>query len=84
MTEYHSAFLGGCLIGLASVLMLLFNGRILGVSGIVGAIFQRRSNEQAWCYFYIADTIAGGVLLSFLSPSAFACGLQATSDSAAR
>ncbi len=34
-------FLGGLLIGTAGLLFLLINGKIMGVSGIVGGILQR-------------------------------------------
>lgn len=71
MAEYLSAFVGGCLIGLASVLMLLFNGKILGVSGIVGGLFQKRSPEQIWRYAFVTGLFAGGGILSLVLPSAF-------------
>jgi uncharacterized protein len=71
MTETLSAFLGGCLIGLASVLMLLFNGTILGVSGIVGGIFRKRSNERVWRSFFVVGVLSGGVMLRFFYPTAF-------------
>jgi uncharacterized membrane protein YedE/YeeE len=34
-----TSFLGGMLIGLAASLLVLFNGRIAGISGIVGNLF---------------------------------------------
>ena len=38
MIQYLPALLGGMLIGLAAVMLLLVNGRIAGVSGIVGGL----------------------------------------------
>lgn len=76
MTEYLSAFVGGSLIGLASVLMLLFNGRILGVSGIVGGIFQKRSKEQVWRYSFLVGLFAGGGILKLILPTAFSFSLS--------
>lgn len=43
MTDYLSALLGGMLIGLSATLLLLFNGRIAGVSGIVAGLLRRPS-----------------------------------------
>lgn len=38
MTPYWPSLLGGMLLGLAAVLLLLLNGRIAGISGIVGRL----------------------------------------------
>ncbi len=38
MTDYLPSLLGGMMIGLAAALLLLLNGRIAGVSGIVGRL----------------------------------------------
>jgi len=40
MTSYLVSLLGGALIGLSSVILLILNGRIAGVSGIVGRMVQ--------------------------------------------
>jgi uncharacterized protein len=56
------ALCGGILIGLASALMLLFNGKILGISGIVGGLFQKKDEKQ-WRYFFLLGLLVGGVVL---------------------
>lgn len=43
-----TALAGGALIGLAAVLLVLFNGRIAGISGIVGALLPPRPQRGAW------------------------------------
>jgi hypothetical protein len=40
MIEYLPSLAGGMLIGLSAVMLLLLNGRIAGISGIVGRLFQ--------------------------------------------
>lgn len=40
MTSYLVSLLGGALIGLSSVMLLILNGRIAGISGIVGRLAQ--------------------------------------------
>lgn len=57
------AFLGGILIGLAAFLMLLLNGRIMGISGILGGLFNPATQKQAWRYFFILGMFLGGLLL---------------------
>ncbi len=63
--------LGGVLVGLAASLFLLVNGRIAGISGIVGGALASKPSESAWRYSFVGGLIAGGVLLWFAMPSAF-------------
>ena len=39
---------GGILIGIAASMMLLFSGRIAGVSGIFGGIMFQQGKERVW------------------------------------
>lgn len=39
---------GGVLLGLASALFILVNGRILGISGIVGGLLRPASRDRGW------------------------------------
>ena len=41
-----ASFAGGALIGLAAVMLMLFQGRIAGISGILGAILQWRNTPR--------------------------------------
>ena len=43
-----SALLGGLLIGTGAVLLILFNGRIAGISGIVGGLLRPITGDVAW------------------------------------
>jgi len=43
-----SGLIGGLLIGLAVALMLLLNGRIAGVSGIVGGLVTPKAGDTGW------------------------------------
>ncbi len=47
-TQAWHALLGGALIGAGSATLLLLNGRIAGVSGILGNLIQAAFGEQAW------------------------------------
>lgn len=58
---------GGVLIGLSATLMLLFNGRITGISGIVGSLMINKSiNERLWRMMFIIGLLLGaGLYIAF-------------------
>ena len=39
---------GGALIGMAASLLILFNGRIAGISGILGGLLKRPTRDTGW------------------------------------
>ena len=53
------ALAGGVLIGLSAVLLMLANGRIAGISGIVGGLFGGGSGEAGWRLAFVAGLMAG-------------------------
>jgi hypothetical protein len=53
-----SAAIGGALIGLAAVSLMLFTGRIAGVSGIFAGLFNPRTDDRAWRVAFIVGLIA--------------------------
>jgi uncharacterized membrane protein YedE/YeeE len=62
---------GGVLIGVAASLLLLLNGRLAGVGGIVAGLLQRPTGEWGWRAAFVGGLLAGGVLMTVVSPSAF-------------
>ena len=54
-----SGLIGGMLIGLAAALLLLLNGRISGISGIVGGLLTPKSSEVGWRVVFIAGLLPG-------------------------
>jgi uncharacterized membrane protein YedE/YeeE len=69
-----SALVGGALIGLGTVLLMLANGRIAGISGIVGGIVQPDGPEWRWRLGFVAGLVGGAALamLAGFAPSAIA------------
>ena len=57
-----SAAIGGALIGLSSVLLMLFTGRIAGVSGIFDGLINPQTNDRAWRAAFIAGLVAAPVI----------------------
>lgn len=62
------ALLGGVLIGLSATVLLAFNGRIAGISGVVNGALSFRANER-WRWFFIIGLILGGGLYEYVLAS---------------
>ena len=64
MTEFSpiSSLLGGALIGLAAVLLLKFNGRIAGISGIVNTALTKQPGDRLWRLMFIVGLVLSGVI----------------------
>ncbi len=54
-----SGLIGGLLIGLAVALLLLLNGRISGISGIVGGLLAAKSSDAGWRVAFVAGLLLG-------------------------
>jgi uncharacterized protein len=62
--NWVTALIGGILIGLSATLLLAFNGRIAGISGIVnGAIAF--SKQEVWRWIFILGMLLGGILYEY-------------------
>jgi uncharacterized membrane protein YedE/YeeE len=63
---------GGLLIGLASAAMLVFNGRIAGISGITGGVLKADRGDTLWRALFVAGLLVGGFVYALAAPEAFA------------
>ena len=54
--------IGGALIGLAAVVLLIANGRIAGVSGIVGGLLARVPGDSAWRAAFVLGLWLGALV----------------------
>ncbi|QAT88149.1 YeeE/YedE family protein [Corallococcus coralloides] len=63
--------LGGALIGLSASLLLLANGRVAGISGVVGSLLAPVRGDVAWRVLFLAGLLTGGLLLVWLRPDSF-------------
>ena len=52
-----SSLAGGMLIGLAAAILLLSNGRIAGISGILGGLFEWPRGDLAWRVAFLAGLV---------------------------
>ena len=60
-----SGFLGGTLIGLAATLLLVANGRIAGVSGILAGVIKPVRGDAAWRVLFIIGIWLGVLAYGF-------------------
>jgi uncharacterized membrane protein YedE/YeeE len=67
-----NAIIGGVFIGAAASMLMLFTGRVAGISGIVGPLLQPKSGDVAWRLTFVAGLLAGGVALMAQNPDVFA------------
>ena len=57
---------GGVLLGLASALFILVNGRILGISGILGGLLIPKAGDVAWRVAFVLGLLAAPMLYAGL------------------
>ena len=49
---------GGLLLGLASAMFVLLNGRVLGISGIIGGLLRPKAGDLSWRIFLVLGMVA--------------------------
>lgn len=59
---------GGILLGLASAAFILVNGRILGISGILGGLLVPRLGDIGWRIAFLLGMAASPFVASLLLP----------------
>lgn len=63
--------IGGGLIGIAVTIMLLFNGRVTGISGIVSSSLGKPTPEGLWRWLFVIGMIVGGFAIQATKPDLF-------------
>lgn len=69
MQEWSHALLGGLMIGAAVSVMLLMNGRVTGISGIINGSISPQKGDTAWRWLFIGGLWVGGGALFSLNPA---------------
>lgn len=59
---------GGLLIGLAAAMFLLFNGRIAGISGIVGGLLRPVRGDIFWRIAFVLGLVLAPIVFSLIAP----------------
>jgi len=58
---------GGLLIGAAAGLLVIFCGRIAGISGILGGLLKRQSADKPWRFAFIAGLVLSPLVFQLFS-----------------
>ena len=66
------------LIGLAAALLLLLNGRISGISGIVGGLLVPRNADAGWRLVFVAGLLLGTFVYMLATGGAIPVKMQAS------
>jgi hypothetical protein len=73
-----AASLGGLLLGVASSLLFVANGRILGISGIVGQLPVTTGSDRSWRLVFLAGLLTGALAVLWFDRSALAFASEQT------
>ena len=58
-----NSLIGGILIGIAAIIVFLVNGRIMGISGIIGNLITHKKTDQiSWRIIFILGVLIGPLL----------------------
>ncbi|MEG2879843.1 MAG: YeeE/YedE family protein [Comamonas sp.] len=62
-----SALAGGALIGIAAAMLVLLNGRIAGISGILGGLFKPAKGDIAWRVAFVLGLVGAPLAYAVFS-----------------
>ena len=77
-----SALIGGAIIGLGAAVMLLANGRIAGISGIVGGMLSPVSGDILWRACFAIGLVIGAGVYAAMMPERFVVSFDASTITA--
>jgi|TARA_B110000305_G_C19158893_1_gene501640 uncharacterized protein len=61
--SYINGLIGGCLIGLGSLLAMIASGKVPGISGVFGRLLRPSTKDKGWRITFLLGLIAGAFLL---------------------
>jgi uncharacterized membrane protein YedE/YeeE len=73
-----SGLIGGLLIGVAAALLLLLNGHISGISGIVGGVLIPKSSDAGWRLLFVVGLLFGAFSYMLATGGTLAVRMQAS------
>lgn len=56
------SLVGGMLLGVSATLLLLFNGKIAGISGVINGLLTPKEGEVSWRLLFFAGMVFGGLV----------------------
>ena len=76
INDWIMALFGGALIGISVSLMLLWNGRVTGISGIVNGVLTPVKGDTFWRWCFIAGLVLGGFVTKSFKTDVFSAPLN--------
>ncbi len=64
-----ASLIGGVMLGIASALFILVNGRILGISGILGGLVTFKWRDSGWRIAFLLGMLAAPVTFMLIAPA---------------
>ena len=62
-----ASLVGGVMIGVAALLLMLLNGRVMGISGILGGIVRPAARDDVpWRLLFVAGALLGPLAVIYL------------------
>lgn len=65
-----SSLAGGALIGIAAAMLVLFNGRIAGISGVVAGLLKPIAGDVAWRAAFVLGLVAAPLVYGLFAAAA--------------
>ena len=65
------SLIGGIILGLASAVFILVNGRILGISGILGGLLPPKAGDTTWRVAFILGMLAAPTVFHAVVPAQY-------------
>ena len=62
---------GGILLGVASAFFILVNGRVLGISGILGGLLAPKKGDAGWRIAFLLGMLAAPLVYGLVAPEGF-------------
>ncbi|MBD1557038.1 YeeE/YedE family protein [Vibrio sp. S9_S30] len=64
LTLPWNAFFGGALLGLSAGVLMIFSGKVAGISGVIGGVLKPKKHETSWRMAFLVGMIVSGFVVS--------------------
>jgi uncharacterized membrane protein YedE/YeeE len=65
--NWLTGLIGGIFIGISATILLIFNGRIAGISGMINGALEF-SPKQIWRWYFLGGMLIGGLIYEYVLP----------------
>lgn len=76
LSSWLLALAGGVMIGAAASLLLIAQGRIAGISGIVGSLLPPTARDLDWRLAFLGGLVLAGIVGAIVAPAAIGASVR--------